>query len=57
MIPELVAAIVAAAEEAYQGGTPGDAIIAAIKGAQAETSRAAIVEELNAAEKRKASAP
>ncbi len=54
MIPELLAAIIAAAEEAYAGGTPGETIVAAIQGAQAETSRAALKEELEAAEKRKA---
>ncbi len=54
MIPELLAAIVEAATKAYEGGTPGETIIAAIQGAQAATSRAAIVEELDAAEKRKA---
>lgn len=54
MIPAaIIEAIVEAATKAITGGTPAEDIIAAIEGAQEKTSRAALKEELDAAEKRK----
>lgn len=45
--------VIEAVVNAVRGGTPKDAIIAAIKKVQEETSDAAIREELEAAEQRK----
>lgn len=62
MIPEAVIAIgsflvehadvIKEIEQAIAGGSPKDAIIAALRGVQADTSRAALQEELDAAAKR-----